>query len=160
MCVCFSTQCVCKYVSPHSILCLYKCVCVFLHTVIFVSVCMNMYVSPHSFFLCFFLMPVSAWSLADLGWGTVFQGCKQKTARCSKIRCELGNLQGGQGYVKITLQARLWESTLLQVAHPSATPLSGRQSDHIPSFSEFSDPPPPRPPRLPPTTCCSILIHS
>ncbi|KAK7110878.1 integrin alpha-PS1-like [Littorina saxatilis] len=41
-------------------------------------------------------------------------GCKQNTARCRKITCQLGNLQGGLGYVKITLRARLWESTLLQ----------------------------------------------
>ncbi|KAK7477071.1 hypothetical protein BaRGS_00031657 [Batillaria attramentaria] len=40
-------------------------------------------------------------------------GCRESTAICRKITCRLGNLQGGSGYVQITLRARLWESTLL-----------------------------------------------
>lgn len=40
-------------------------------------------------------------------------GCKQESARCRKITCDLNDLQAGQ-YSKITLRARLWESTLLQ----------------------------------------------
>ncbi|PVD30464.1 hypothetical protein C0Q70_09730 [Pomacea canaliculata] len=41
-------------------------------------------------------------------------GCKQNTARCHVISCELENLEEKVGYVQITLRARLWESTLLQ----------------------------------------------
>lgn len=47
------------------------------------------------------------------GGGIVVLGCKGKTATCRMIVCTLGNLQGGRGYVQITLRARLWESTLL-----------------------------------------------
>ncbi|KAL8621290.1 hypothetical protein ACOMHN_008115 [Nucella lapillus] len=46
--------------------------------------------------------------------GLTVLGCKQKSARCYKVRCKLGNLQGGLGYVVVTMRARLWESTLLQ----------------------------------------------
>ncbi|XP_076467548.1 integrin alpha-PS1-like [Babylonia areolata] len=46
--------------------------------------------------------------------GLTVLGCKQKSARCYKVRCKLDNLQGGLGYVVVTMRARLWESTLLQ----------------------------------------------
>ncbi|XP_012945284.1 integrin alpha-PS1 isoform X2 [Aplysia californica] len=43
----------------------------------------------------------------------VVMSCRDGTARCFEYKCMLGRLEANVNYVKITMESRLWESTLL-----------------------------------------------
>ncbi|BFY97498.1 hypothetical protein BsWGS_00539 [Bradybaena similaris] len=44
---------------------------------------------------------------------TLVFSCHDRSARCFEYRCRIGKLQPNADFVKITMEARLWESTLL-----------------------------------------------